>query len=831
MEYSSIETKMLQSFEYETTVNNDGNILGICELGKAKIQLINENNSYSTYKGSWISTPHGSFYIYDVKPVQENVTIELSCYDIKYKLDTPYDSAKHTFPCTLKEWRNSIFNDCGVTYDNTDFPNSDLTLSEEPYLDDGITNRNVVALIAQAGASIVITDNQDKFYFSWFNDTIHNVIDWLELTTEKNPTKSVNFLVLSRGDAGDDYYYPLTIPENKVEFKIDSNYILDPQDTTSETDLRATTIIPLYNRINGFSYIIYSMRTQFIENKLTLKLGDKIKYKDVYGNELTSYVMSKKITWLGGDLTDSDNYELTISAREINETSTEVSYKKKDVNKSVIELSRKTDKAMGMIKDAVKKVDDLTDYIKTKQGTTSIELLKTPDSTGAINKLSIKNFNLQTLYPDMAYPSNYTYPGVLNFYTLIISNEKVVYSPSLPTANNQTELYNVGGISGKFYRCVDNVWTEETNLDNIKFIYINSPFPLQTLTTTMGDPVYDELIFEDNQVSIIQRLDYDEENNLEVLEKPVTYNLGEMLVPTFETNTYITMKYWTNLNYECTYIEKNEFTSSFSTKNETNAIISITDEINLKVENKCGKDDVVNQLNISKDLIEIKGNRFVLDADNVKIDKFGNIILSNGAKVLGEYGLLSSIIVESNIMSRSFIGGNMILPMGYSQYEETSSGSITTIKDSLQLQFTIPKGFKIMSAFILLEHMPTKYKDGTTLKYTGTSKNLKLYRATNYSAGTFEMDITRYVTNNSEINYSEVPNAFGVSGFSGSSSCYTSKQSINIKDFITTSDTEDSFNMFKIETSNSLVTSLAAMYQNSGACKATLTIMGYSSFE
>lgn len=831
MEYSSIENKMLQSFEYETTVNNDGNILGICELGKAKIQLINENNSYSTYKGSWISTPHGSFYVYDVKPVQENVTIELSCYDIKYKLDTPYDSAKHTFPCTLKEWRNSIFNDCGVTYDNIDFPNSDLTLSEEPYLDDGITNRNVVALIAQAGASIVITDNQDKFYFSWFNDTIHNVIDWLELTTEKNPTKSVNFLVLSRGDAGDDYYYPLTIPENKVEFKIDSNYILDPQDTTSETDLRATTIIPLYNRINGFSYIIYSMRTQFIENKLTLKLGDKIKYKDVYGNELTSYVMSKKITWLGGDLTDSDNYELTISAREINETSTEVSYKKKDVNKSVIELSRKTDKAMGMIKDAVKKVDDLTDYIKTKQETSSIELLKTPDSTGTINKLSIKNFNLQTLYPDMAYPSDYTYPGVLNFYTLIISNEKVIYSPSLPTANNQTELYNVGGISGKFYRCVDNVWTEETKLDNIKFIYINSPFPLQTLTTTMGDHVYDELIFEDNQVSIIQRLDYDEENNLEVLEKPVTYNLGEMLVPTFETNTYITMKYWTNLNYECTYIEKNAFTSNFSTKNETNAIISITDGINLKVENKCGKDEVVNQLNISKEEILIEGNRFILNADNLKIDKFGNILLSNGAKVLGEYGLLSSIIVESNIMSRSFIGGNMILPMGYSQYIETSSGLLTTIKDSLQLQFTIPKGFKIMSAFILLEHMPTKYKDGTTLMYTGTSKNLKLYRATNYSAGTFEVDILYYVTKNSEINYSEVPNAFGVSGFSGSSSGYTSKQSINIKDFITTSDTEDSLNMFKIETSNSLVTSLAAMYQNTGACKATLMIMGYSSFE
>lgn len=395
MEYSSIENKMIQSFEYETTVNNDGNILGICELGKAKIQLINENNSYSTYKDSWISTPHGSFYIYDVKPVQENVTIELSCYDIKYKLDTPYDSAKHTFPCTLKEWRNSIFNDCGVTYDNTDFPNSDLTLSEEPYLDDGITNRNVVALIAQAGGSIVLTDNQDKFYFSWFNDTIHNVIDWLELTTEKNPTKSVNFLVLSRGDVGDDYYYPLTIPENKVEFKIDSNYILDPQDTTSETDLRATTIIPLYNRINGFSYIIFSMRTQFIENKLTLKLGDKVKYKDVYGNELTSYVMSKKLTWLGGDLSDPDNYELTISAGEINETSTNVSYKKKDVTKSVVELSRKVDKSIGKIEDTVRQTTEQTQQQIDKLDSNTQSMQETVNKT----TLDIEGFkiSLQTL--------------------------------------------------------------------------------------------------------------------------------------------------------------------------------------------------------------------------------------------------------------------------------------------------------------------------------------------------------------------------------------------------------------------------------------------------
>ena len=115
MEYVNYDEKMLQAFEYETTIQSDNQIVGVCELGKAKIQLLNENNNYSDFKGKWLKTIHGSFYIHDIKPVQEKVNIELSCYDIRYKLDTKYNSSKHNFPCTLKEWRNSIFDDCGAS--------------------------------------------------------------------------------------------------------------------------------------------------------------------------------------------------------------------------------------------------------------------------------------------------------------------------------------------------------------------------------------------------------------------------------------------------------------------------------------------------------------------------------------------------------------------------------------------------------------------------------------------------------------------------------------------------------------------------------------------
>lgn len=353
----NIDSKYIQTFEYEISMISDGNILGTCELGTATIRMINDSNTYSSLKGQWIKTIHGSFYVYDVKPVQEKVNIELSCYDIKYKLDTTYDSSKYTFPCTLKAWRNSIFTECGVTYDDSDFPNSDLNLEEEPYVGDNPSNRQVMSLIAQAGASFVITDKNDKFYFKWFKNTTNNIIDWLELTTEKEFKTPINVVVLGRGDVEDNVYYPKTLPENKKELRIDNNYILDPQ-IASEEDRRNDVIESIYNQVNGFSFIPFTIRTQNVENKLSIDLGDKVSYKDIWGNSLSSYVMTKKTTYLGGNPSDDDNYEITLSAEEINETSTEYSYGS-SVDNRILKVERTTNKQNGEIIDLISKTDNL----------------------------------------------------------------------------------------------------------------------------------------------------------------------------------------------------------------------------------------------------------------------------------------------------------------------------------------------------------------------------------------------------------------------------------------------------------------------------------------
>lgn len=393
MEYITYDEKKLQSFDYECSLNTGGNILGSCELGKATLQMINESNEYSSFKGKWINTPKGSFYIYNVEPVQEKVNIKLECYDIKYKLDTLYVSSNHSFPCTLKEWRNSIFDECEVIYDNLDFPNSDLVLQTEPYVESGASNRQVISMIAQAGASFVITDENDKFYFYWFTNTIHEINDWTELTTEKETSKAINCVVLGR-EGGDDYTYPTEQPNTPVVLRINNNYILDPQDTESTTDLRSTTIVPIYERVNNFSFIKYSIKSEFVNNKLLIKLGDKVKYVDIWGNSLVSLVMSIKLSWLGNDWENSENYSVYLSADEISETSEDFNYSK-NTKEKLLEVERKTDKNAGKIEDTIKSVNVLEeknanftiemDKISTSVSETTSKLTETDNKISNVN--------------------------------------------------------------------------------------------------------------------------------------------------------------------------------------------------------------------------------------------------------------------------------------------------------------------------------------------------------------------------------------------------------------------------------------------------------------
>lgn len=616
MIYKEIDNSAIQTFEYETTMISDGNIIGTCELGKASIQLLNDSNQYSIYKDSWIKTVHGSFYIYDVEPVQEKVSIKLSCYDIKYKLDIPYDSSKHQFPCTLKAWRNSIFDSCNVEYDDADFPNSNLLLEKEPYIDKGSSNRTVIKLIAQAGASSVTTDSTDKFYFTWFENTTHDVSDWTELTTEKQPSKAINCVVLGRGDVEDNVYFPQNKPTEPIEFRIDNNYILDPQDSSISDDLRYITIMPIYSRVNNFSYLVFNMKTQKILNKLSLKLGQRIKFLDIWGNELTAYVMTKKLNWLGGNLEDDNNYEITLSADKILESSTDLSYAS-NIKSDVMRVERKTDKNSGLIEDVIeesteqnKRIAQMTltlEEIKSEIGEIA-DVTITAEGNGTITMQNINESEpikiiVKPVGKDFSYlyPSSHLYPGANTF----TKTRKIVFKN---TTDNTTREYTISR---------DLFYLSTTTYDEFVLDYENQECYVIHRVGKNADGTNYALQTENTEYFDYPTINLTDGDYTITLSEPTSYIFARLMTKNLYTSQFTT-KVEANSKIEQSANQiLSTVSQSYATKGELNSSVSsinqTTNSIELQVQQKVGNNEIISKINQSAETITIDASKINLN--------------------------------------------------------------------------------------------------------------------------------------------------------------------------------------------------------------------------
>src|SRR5574344_2897974 len=358
----------------------------------------------------------------------------------------------------------------------------------------------------------------------------------------------------------------------------------------------------IYNNIKDFEFYIIDVPQAPMDS--SIKAGDVITINDngVMYPTIAQYTMSYAGGWFGG-------YKLSVNTKKQQET--QVSRVADNVRNLNVKVDRLNNE-FGIIAEEITK---LTDYIRNV-GTTGnyVKLPNTPKSFGAINKLSIKGFELMPLYPGMTYPSEYTYPGVLNFYTLIFD--------TVNTFNN-----------------------------NPHYAYVNSPIPLQKLGS-----VHDELLIETNKVKVIQRIGYDFVNEQwSVLSTPITHELNDVLLPTFEDNTYIKVLYFDNLIFNAEYLIKNDLTSNFETQLESKSQFKINqDEITSKV----SKDNLISEINQTSEQVRITANKISLEGLTTINNNFkilldgsmeannglfkGDIYLPNGGRVIGGDGMLAT---------------------------------------------------------------------------------------------------------------------------------------------------------------------------------------------
>lgn len=436
----------------------------------------------------------------------------------------------------------------------------------------------------------------------------------------------------------------------------------------------------------------------------------------------------------------------------------------------------------------VNTIVDLTDFIRTKTGNNIIRLDNTVVSDGAINKLKVKGLSPMPLYPGMTFPHNYTYPGVLTMYELIFDSS-------------------------------------DTLTENASHVYIQSPIPLRTY-----NDVCDEIIIENNIAYVIQKIGLDSNNELYELTNPISHYVGNVTLPTYSGETYIYLKYFSNAIYECEYIIQNGFTRNFATKSETQAIVNITDEITMEVQNKCGKDEVVNQLNISKDAILIRGNRFLLEADNLTIDQQGNIYLNDGSKVIGGDGLLTNL---------QFSSGDELKFLGFEPYDTIGLSSGNSY-NNIVINAEIPDNFTIVSAIITLIHSPVNYLDGmasSSTYYWGYARKVKAYKTIGlenfYKCAVLFSSL--YQEGGGTLQ--EISGSFGSNGFTANSASDSSHStqvvySSDIKDALTAG-----WNRIVLQSADTMPynsdfeQNAVLCSQKTGSAIAILNVFGYTSFE
>lgn len=210
----------------------------------------------------------------------------------------------------------------------------------------------------------------------------------------------------------------------------------------------------------------------------------------------------------------------------------------------------------------------------------------------------------------------------------------------------------------------------------------------------------------------------------------------------------------------------------------------------------------------------------IIDTKNFKTDVDGNIYLGTGGKVIGGDGLLSNLIYNGFTRGQMIVGNGDFLPLG----RVGGGDTLDKQRNELIFSFDLPDGFTISEAKIHLFHVPIVWTGITT----GFSRNLKLYKGSNLNNLKINYDVNYGSIFTSGATQTEIQNAFGENGFTGTSNSMTNASSIDIKDYIST--TETNYLIIK-DSNNAVYTDNANIYGRTGGVFAYLEILGYKSLE
>jgi len=618
---------------------------------------LNENNyEYIDYN---------TYFVNSIERQEDTLSYTVKAYDKMVESMIDFDLIINE-EMTLRNYLLLICQRLGWNTQNipATFINSSKMVN--PNLHTGIqyTFRDALDEIATLSCSNLVFLN-DEFYLLYPRVTNENIDE--SYLNEDNVTIGekyfINSLVFSRAEGSDNIYRKddESIELNGLhEFKISDNQLL----STNDRDLYIDEMFDYLKTIEFYLFDIESKGILFFEacDMFNLVLGENTYPTLLLNDEITFDDGLTEGMYLDAPGETETEYKYADSTdKRINQTYIIVDKQNQQIQSLVTQIGDRSEKTTSITQDV--------DRIES-----SIQDIEDVTITGETNyaSLSLANINrsepfLIQIHPvrednniSYLYPSSYLYP-----YDELYSTTRTL---------RFIRTYEEDGI------------TKTQNYDY--------ELPCDLLYYEENDKkIYDEfyLNYETKECKVIKRCIQGSDRLVQPLDIEETITYDYPTIDLYDGDYEIQLVGYDYGYIKATLMEKNKYTTQFTSKVEMNSSISQTaEEINLEVSKKVGNDEVISRINQSAEQISIDANKININGTvsangNFIVDTDGNMICNNGTFNGGEITLQDNGSTDERYS---------VLKIEGDYGEETYiSSSILNIKDGNQSSWIDSRGF------------------------------------------------------------------------------------------------------------------------------------------
>lgn len=548
----------------------------------------------------------GTFIVTDVSDSDTFESVNVTAYDYGLKFSNPYTTNLNykNGNITMFQVIQEICNNCDIELENTSLPNGSFIVDSNQFIN-GEKYGDVICIVALENGMFATINSNNKLEFIFTNETDEIIEDYVELNDKRDTQPITSVLVAPSKDL--ETAGAVMKDQNLINqygehwLKIYDSYFANS--TTKCQQL----ITAIFNQVKGFGYSSFKSEYSFLPY---LTLGDKIKFKNKEGKLVNSVILryetnyDEMILEAPSIINASVEYELPETPEE---TSKKALAKVDQANgeieliaKATEELETKTAKLRLDVDTIEGQISDIADITTTAEGIGTLVMNNINESEPIYIKIHPKIGDVTSLYPDdNLYPADDLYPisKTLHFHC---TSEKYDVYYELPK---------------------DLLW--------------------------LNNDVYDEFVldYDNSACYVIRRVGVLENGTKYALANSKQENLEYPTIRLISGDYEITLLGQPNAYLYIRLMVQNIYTTQFATKVEMNSKITQTaEEIDLKVEKKVGKKEVIAQINLTEETATIK-------ASKINIDGVINAVNNNTTTTINGDKITTGSITASKVAS------------------------------------------------------------------------------------------------------------------------------------------------------------------------------------